>query len=443
MKKIIVSLIVVILLAGVGTPFVSGLIMERIIRQSIDDIARMYAASGSGVSVEITQYDRQYASSRIEWKISSKALKALYGEEQIVFVDHADHGVTRFVTQTSLEKNNWFMEFINQKLNGKNPLKIQTEYMLSGKMKSTLSLSAFSYTEGNRVIDVMPGQIMISGDKRLNHIASELSWAGCSIPGKVKVDMLSLNSKMEKISAYIWDGTVSFKIKALNAITSENNETLVLSNLFSDYALVYQREAQVLSVGMSYGVGRATAGKDEIKDVFVRMGIKKMDSKGYEDLMKFYVQTMTTVMEEVAESHKNVDAMKKMAEKQMAGMGLQLVGICEKLLKKGLEIQVSDLRAQLPQGEIKGDITLGLKKNMTLVQFIPIMMQPSVALSVFDLKSDIILPSKLVGDDQVLLSPLYPGMETGLFVKKEAALVHTAQTREGKLFLNNKEVVLD
>lgn len=40
-------------------------------------------------------------------------------------------------------------------------------------------------------------------------------------------------------------------------------------------------------------------------------------------------------------------------------------------------------------------------------------------------------------------TPYYPGMQTGLFIKDGDSLVHRAETKGGKLFINGKEVVLD
>jgi hypothetical protein len=79
---------------------------------------------------------------------------------------------------------------------------------------------------------------------------------------------------------------------------------------------------------------------------------------------------------------------------------------------------------------------------MTLAQFIPIMIQPELALDVFSLKSKVSLPYELIGDQENLLHPMFPGMQTGLFVREENNLIHSAETRNGKLFLNGQEVTL-
>ncbi len=80
---------------------------------------------------------------------------------------------------------------------------------------------------------------------------------------------------------------------------------------------------------------------------------------------------------------------------------------------------------------------------MTLTRFISIMMQPAAVLDVFLLKSDISLPCELVGDNPWLRTPIYSGMQTGFFIKDKDNLIHTAETKAGKLFLNEKEVLLN
>ena len=66
---------------------------------------------------------------------------------------------------------------------------------------------------------------------------------------------------------------------------------------------------------------------------------------------------------------------------------------------------------------IKGGLTLRLLKAMCCMQFASIVSQPELLFDIFYLKSDFSLLVNLVGEDPKLLSPLYPGMQTGLFVK--------------------------
>jgi hypothetical protein len=79
---------------------------------------------------------------------------------------------------------------------------------------------------------------------------------------------------------------------------------------------------------------------------------------------------------------------------------------------------------------------------MTLAGFIPIVMNPYLALDIFSLESKLSLPARMAGNNPDLISPIYPGMQTGFFLQTGDRLTHEAQTRDGRLFLNQKEVEL-
>ncbi len=441
MKKIIFTIGLIIILAGAGLPFFNGIMMERIIKQSFDEINRRNAEKGSDIFVEIEQYDRTFFSSKIEWKIKLKALKSLYGVEEIVFIESADHGFSAVISKTSLEKNKWFMDFVDNKLDGKNPIAVKTEYKLSGDIKTTIVLDAFSFKEGNNVFEIKPGQMVLASGKDLNNIFSDMSWAGCSIPGKFSVDNLSANSKMEKNYTYIWEGMTSLSIENIKAVGTK--ESFEMANLKCDYELNFNKPENVLSIGLENSIKSITTGQGKIQDIFSKININNIDAMGYEEFMASYTQILNNAMAQIEAAKTHPDTMKKVFEKQMASIGLQLLGSYEKFLKKGFEIQITDVRAQLPQGNIKGDIILSLKKDVTMAKLVPIIIQPSKALDIFYLKSNISMPYELFGENNMLLSQVYPGMQTGLFLKEGENVIHKAETLDGKLLLNGKEVLLN
>ncbi len=441
MKKIILAVVVLLIIAGSCTPFFSGLLIEQIVKRTVGDVNQMYADTGSDMSVEIVTYDRDFYSSRVEWKIKFGALKAFYGIEEMVFLDQAHHGFYGVVSTTSLEKNKWFKNIVNNKLNGENPLEIKTEYKYSGDIESNIVMDGFSFRQGDDTFEMMPGQVFIKLDKGIKNIISQMRWGGCNVPEKFKIAGLSYDSKMERISKLIWDGNISFAIEHLTA--RDNSDNFELFDAKCDYTMDYNAEEQSLSFKMGYGAGNIKFVNNDIKDAFVQLNINRIDARGYEELVRLYSQMMNNVVRDIVRTKENPDAIKEAVEQHMGTIWIQMLGLYEKLLKKGFEIQIADLKAELPQGNIKGDFTLSLKKDMTMAQFIPIMMQPSVALDIFSLKSELIFPYQLIGDNQILLSPVYQGMQTGLFIKDKENARHTAQTREGKLFLNQKEVLLN
>ncbi len=440
MKKIIFVIGLILILGLVGMPLFNGLAMEKILKQSLGEINRQNADAGLYPFVEIDQYDRNYFSSKIEWKIKLGALKSVYGVDEIIFIENADHGFSKIISTTSLEKNKWFMDFVNKYLEGKNPFDIKTEYKLSGDIESKIVLHAFSFKQGKDLIEIKPGRIHLSYAKNMNNIFSEMVWAGCSIPGKFSVDNIILNSKMKKQNTYIWEGLTSFAVGNIKA--TGKTKPYEMANLECDYQSNFDISENELSFGMVNSINRIATGQEEIKDIFSKISIKKIDALGYETFIGLYLQMLNNVMAEMKTTQVRPDMVKQLFKEQLASAGFQLLEAIDQLLKKGFEIQVSDVRARLPQGNINGDITLRLIKDMTIAQFIPVFLVPSKALDIIYLKSDLSLPYELLGENQMLFSRIYPQMQTGLFLKEGEKAIHKAETLDGKLLLNGKEVLL-
>ena len=438
MKKIVAGIFLLLIIAGVGVPFVNGLVMENIVKKSFANLNSMYSDTGSGVSIEIMRYDRKFSSTEIEWKIKLGAMKAIYGIDEIVFIDRAKHGYTGIVSTTSLEKNKWFTDFVSKKLAGINPLVISTEYKLSGQINATITLAAFTLPVEGEMIAVKPGKAYFTWDEELKNFSSETSWDGFSVAEKMAIEGISLSSNLEKISTYLWDGTLSYGI-AKGQIKG-NSEQFELADFKGDYSLDIDKEENTVAVVATFGVNRLQAGLEKLENGFVRLGVINMDAQGFEEFVRLYTEMANTFLKDFTAAGDDPEKMKSILEDQLRRTQFQMLTAYERLLKKGLEFQLSDLRAQLPEGEIHGDVVISLNKDMTFAQFIPLLQQPELMLDIFSLHSEVQLPAKLVGDNPMLLTPIYPGMQTGLFVKDGANLTHKAETRDAKLFLNGQEV---
>ena len=143
-----------------------------------------------------------------------------------------------------------------------------------------------------------------------------------------------------------------------------------------------------------------------------------------------------------APNAQNPEQLEQAFEQQMGQIGMQLMGPAEKLLRKGLELHITDLHVTLPEGEITGNMRVGLNKDMTFAQFLPLANQPALALQIFSLQSTCNLPQPLLAGDPSLLQPLFPGMQTGVFVANGNRVEHNAVIKDGKLLRNGKEVQL-
>jgi uncharacterized protein YdgA (DUF945 family) len=440
MKKVIIGVVVILGVVALGAPFGSGLLMEHIVREAFANLNTLYTNSGHDVSAEIVRYDRGYASSEIEWKIKFGSLKAIYGIDEIVFVDRATHGLSGIVSTTSLEKNAWYKDFISKKLGGKDPLHITKNYKMAGGIEMTTAVDAFSIAAENKTFAVKPGRIVLACDKSFKQFTSEASWEGMAVAKDLVVGGVSLKSDVTLVSSYVWDGGVSMVLQ--KAQIEDGEEHFEAANMKIDYFMKYDKEQNKLSAKAEYGIDSLNFGPEQITDVFARIAMNGLDAKGYEEFMKLYTATISDILGDIAAVKDDPEKMKEVMEKKMAMVGFQIVAAGEKLLTKGLEFKLSDLHAKVPEGEIKGDLTVTLKKDVTFAQFVPVVNQPALLLDIISLQSNLSLPEQLVGDAPMLFAPIYRGMQTGLFVKNGDNAQHKAETKDSKLFVNDKELVL-
>lgn len=441
MKRIVLIIGAIVVAIALGSPFISGVIMERIVRDSFDNLNQRYAESGHDFRAEIVRYDKGFGSSEIEWRVKSDSLKAVYGVEEIVFVDRAEHNLTGITTRTSLEKNAWYADLVNNRLGGKDPLHITTTYKMTGGIETTAAIDAFTFQEGQDTVAVKPGSVAFALDREFKSFSSEGTWEGLEVPGKLELAGFSLKTGLTMISPYIWDGAIHMALQNSKAAGAGEAEQFELAGLKIDSIIAFDQERKTLAATAEYGADRLTAGTGKVGNIHAGFGVKGLDAGRYAEFMKLYTATMRGFVSEMAAARNEPEKMKEIADRQIANMGFQLVAAGEKLLTKGLEFQLSGLHLQLPEGEVDGNAVISLKKDLTFAQVLPMVNQPKLALDIIELKSAVSLPEKLVTDVPLLFSPVYPGMQTGLFVKNGELARHTAETRDGKLFINDKEML--
>ena len=441
MKKWIAAAFLVLILAAAGIPFARGIAVKGIVEDSVKDINQMYQDSGMGMNVNVSSYDRNFLTSRIEWELDLGTLSTLYGIEAVKFVENVNHGFTRTVSTTSLEKNNWYSDFVDQKLSGRDPLSIVNTYQVSGAVESEWTVDGFSFVQEGKTVDVSTGKMTLNLDGKMKHIRSEVSWKGMEVPEEFGMENLAMTSGMKRISGRIWEGNASCRIEKVRA--ADGQTRLAVDQLAYEMTPSFDKSANAVSIEVMYGADRIEADGRKIEDASMKVAVNHVDADRYEAFLQLYSEAVADVLENVdTKELKNNGSVNKAVERQMGRAGTGMAAACEKLLTKGLEIRISDVQARFPQGDVNGNIMLKLKKDMTFMQFLPIAARPSAALDIFSLKSDFRLPYRMVPQQQALLAPAYPGMQTGFFVKEGEDLVHEAETREGKLFLNGKEVRL-
>lgn len=444
MKKILIAVALLGAAIGFGAPLVNGILMEKTIRGAFDDINGRYSDSGVEYSLEIVEYDRNFFTSDITWKINFGSLKAVYGMEEIVLRDHAKHGYTGVTSSTNLEENSWFATFVDNKLQGRNPLTITTSYSFLDDIAMTISFDAFSIGIDQENLNVSGGKYIISTDGKLENFIVRGDWQGMRIGDKMVVGHMSLNAKMRMLSSFLWAGAVDCAIDEVS-ITGQHNR-LDMLDFQAHYSADFDSEKNLLSTTSGFSMEKLETPATTIDGATATLTMRNIDGAAYENFMELYTRTMSRVLTKVAALEGAPKKRQEILKNQMGNIGIQLIGAMENMLTEGLELEISNVLVTLQNeqtpGEIRGDITLRLLKDMTLMQFAPVVGQPDLALDILFLNSNISLPAGFAEKAPILTTPLYPGMQTGVFVQHDNTLRHTAQTKENQLFLNGNVVNL-
>jgi len=438
MKKFLAAVVVILVAAGLGAPFASGLVAERQFREKVDKINKLYGDAALGITVDITRYDRGFSSSEVEWKLNLGKMSAFYGVKDVVLYDRVQHEMTGVVVETTLTKNPKYEEIVKNRLAGKDPLHITSRYSLSGELTTTATLDAFVVNVDGQTLEVKPARMVTTVDKELKHFASEGTWEGVAMNGVGSVDGVSMKSDLTMETIYLWNGTAAMVAKS--GRVEDVNGPFSLDNLKIKYVSEYDKGNNKLAGKVEYGADKLVAGEKKVENAFVRLAMKGINASVYEELMRQYLAAFNKILADTGVNAQDPEQWEKALEQQMGQIGMQLMGTAEKLLANGLEFQISDLRFTLPEGEVKGGLRVGLNKDMTFVQFIPLANQPELALQIFSLQSNCSLPKQLLGGDPALLEPAFPGMQTGLFVEKGQWAEHKTEIKDGKLLLNDNVV---
>lgn len=441
MKRILIVVGCLVVLAGASMPWVNGMLMERGYRQLVDQANAMYQEQGLDMKVEILRYDRSYKTSEVEWKIILGSYSGLYGVEEITMVDRGTHGLHKAVFSSSLEKNPWYQEFISSQPSFGDPLSITTEYDLLGDIQSRFTLAPLEMMVEGEKLMVKEASMEFTCDWLLENFTASGTWEGVQVGETVNIAGISLNSDMKIVSTYIWDGIAKIHIKNIEG--REGDVEVQVDDVDLDYDIGYDPVKKVLEFEVSYGVGRFSDGTEEVKDAGVTFALRGVDAIAYEEFVRMYTELLGEVFADMQGAEDDPEAMLRAIEQKLTSVGLQMAGVAEKFMKSGFEISVSDLRAGLEEGNIHGEALIRLEKDMTMAQMFPMVQQPNLIFDYLSFHSDLRIPSTLVGENPMLLEPAYPGMQTGIFVREGDDLVSKIETREKKLFINEEEFSLN
>ncbi len=439
MKKFFIAISVLIVVTLAIVPWLGGKVAESIIRDQVAKTNQRYEDLGQGFKIELIEYDRDFVSSKIITKVTS-----LFHTKEILITTKARHGLTGIEGTSSLEENEWYRSFVNKNLNGKDPLHITTTHSYLGSMTTDIVLDQFTFTEEKETISVKPAKFSSKTDKDFKFLTINGEWQGVEINSqgiKTTLGSSTVKGDIELISSYVWIGHMEGKSQELQI--TDNIDTINIVAPHFSVQVDTDKDRKNISVYEKANIDQLQFNDEKVEKVSGGITINNLNREAYETFMQAYASAMRPILENMAEHLEDKTQQEEILEQQISSAMIELIPKTEKLLTKDLQLKLSDIHFTSDEGEIKADIQIQLRKDMTFAEFMPVISQPKLLIDIFSLQSEIILPEAFIAEDEAfLLAPLLPEMQTGIFIKNNGLITHKAETRDGQLYLNEKVVRL-
>ena len=280
---------------------------------------------------------------------------------------------------------------------------------------------------------------------RHQRISFLADWGGGHVPGKFQSGPLKADSRLAKIHDRIWDGSLSIwtdHVQSLNRLQPFEASRAALT---VDSGFNQKTSHLCLGLGVSFEYLNQGGGP-VLRNGSGRLELNRVNAYGWQWVTGLFSDIGQVAVDGLVQGRPAMDCLNQAVQTVSGTAGFQFFSQCDRLLKQGLEIRVKELTAQIDQdkpGQVTADMALTLKKNMTLAGFIPIVLRPGSLFEILDVKTSIGLPLSMARKTPDLLRPVVPGLGAALFVRKKDRLSHSAETRQGRLFLNDKEVMFE
>lgn len=440
MKKFLVFIIFLFAGAVAALPWINGKVMEHQVRKAVANANQLYENNGTDIRFDLTEYRRGYAETRAVWRVNLGNLSQLYGADEVLFTETASHGLTAILSETSLERNPWYKDWVNGPLKGKDPLTITTRYSFFDPLTTTVVLESFPHDAGSTPVTIGGAKLEVKVDQAFETVSSSGSWQGISEDDQNRMGPVSFESVHNKVTDLVWEGRARAAIDAVSV--EDGSGGLKISNLAVTSEIIAAQGNQQMDIATRATADEVMVSGESLSGWSVGLAVRKVDIAAYEELYRIYADLIGRMAPALSDPDLPEARREQIMKQAFVQTRPLLIAVFEKMLKKGFGLEISPVDITLPQGQIKGHLSLGLLKDMTLAGFFPVAAQPDLALEIFSLDTEVEIPGEFLQMQPNLAMPMFNGMKTGLFVQKDDRLYHRGETRDRVLYLNGEVVDL-
>ena len=422
MKKLITGLAVFVILALLQMPYVTGKVAETVTQQLITQINENNVEYGE---LSVLDYQRGFRSTRSRFSWQPSLVGKFQLKPEIVVQCDGSHGVFSYSYDCQFENAQGYTDFIDQQLNGIDPLTISGSVNVLGDIHHSFRLDAFELDNEGETITMLPGFINVVSDKNLKYFVIDGEFQGIELNGS--------------------DGFLAIGLVTTSGRIRQNELDLAIGDAtltVQDIALESDSQGRIEIEGLALHSQTQEDGED--LDVSYRLAVEQFKQSGVaEDLdlanltMNFQMQGIDMV--QMSTLTQKLDALEKQPESAQNASLLALLPAFESMLKPGLALEF-ELSADHLANPVAANLTMNLTNKLTLGDFLLFSVNPRNLFTKIDVKLTNQIPYLFVDKNPNLsaalaLSPWH--------IKSDSSYATDFRISNGSIKLNGNELEIN
>jgi len=386
LKKLIIVIAFVLAALLFGAPYYTGKVAEAETLKLVDSMNQSSAEYGS---TEVLNYDRGLRSTTARYKYTPPAPFETFSKEfgDIVYACESNHGVTGIDYTCALEGESAYSKFVDEKLDGKDPLSVFGSISAFGGITQTIALDEVKGLEvDGATLNFPKAQISLATDTNASSFDISGGSDAFEMEGngeKLSVGKMTIEGDFSQVTGSLFTGDMLMKVDHVNTVGALGESSFKGLSVSSDAS----EQGDTLSSKVLFSIKEVVAPGlpfETAEDINFGLDLAGLDTQSVIEYQEFVQQVQRDTLAAL-ENGSEVDP------NQMA----QIMPILEGMLKEGLKVN-SKMSAKLNGKPNEIALDLKLLESLTLAQMGLFMTNPDDALAKLDVSLDASLDKALV-----------------------------------------------
>lgn len=328
---------------ALGGPYISGTQAESQYHQAIASLNAQ-----SGVTAISEGYEKGYlsADSVTLVRFDSSDLDDEIPQE-VRFKTHFSHGIYSVKAVSHLVLDDETTEELKEVLGEAQPLEVVTTVNLFGDASVVATTPKIDYVEpdGLEKVTISEFEMTVDVPSDLKQVTANIDWPGMSMTGEdgtdVTVGQFKMTQTGSQLTDYLWASDMTLTLDGVSA--KEAGQSFDLKNLKMSSVTEETTKGRIDS-GFDMSIDSVKLNGEEFKNQKLVFSLKDLAMVEFDALMETFDK-----LEETSQiTDPQQQAMAQM--EQFARVGQDVTA----LFNKGLQIDISELFVNTPQGDVKG-----------------------------------------------------------------------------------------